>query len=90
MVAGRLEPGQVRKLMKRLRAGHAEGLERNIAKGQVTTHASEAFARFPVRPRTSHFEVVSVWGAKAARQAAEVRVKNGEIVTLIVLSRTAM
>lgn len=90
MVAGRLEPRQVRYLMKRLRAGHAKGGVRPVGANQVTRHASDGFKRFPVVARHTHFEQSTLRGAAAAREAAKVRVKNAQIVTLIILSRTAM
>ena len=90
MVAGRLEPGQVRKLLKGLRQGYADGTGRTTGSGQLTAHASDGFKRFPVVARIHHFMATSFLRTKAARREAKTRVKNGGIVTLMIFSPTAM
>ena len=90
MVGGGLEPRQVRHLMQRLREGYAEGQSRPLNGGTVTATASEPFKRFPFTPRKNSLRVVDYRDRKAAQDAAKVAVKSQEILTLLILSRTAM
>ena len=90
MIAGGLEPRQVRYLMHRLREGYSDGQSRELAKGGLSSHASDAFKKFDVKPRASTFEVVGIRGRKAALEQAKFRVKSKEILTLMILSPTAL
>ncbi|NEK21605.1 glycosyltransferase [Sulfitobacter sp. JBTF-M27] len=90
MVSGGLEPGDVRRLMKRLDLGYVEGGKRPIAPVKFASHPSEPFKPFPALSRSS--VVVKSRPARNARNmaAARERVKNGEIVTVISLSPNAL
>ena len=90
MVAGRLEPRDVRRLMARLRLGHETGQSREIGTGAVPAHPSDAFKPFAAPSRRSI--VISTRPSRFARDfsAAVERVKNHEIVTLMSFSRTAI
>ena len=90
LVGGGLEPRSVRQLLRRLDLGHAEGLERSLEKPALAAHPSEPFKRFPFRYRKSVLiPTRPLRFAKDARIAAQ-RVNNGQIVTLMCLSFSAM
>ncbi|MFL4469315.1 glycosyltransferase family 2 protein [Tateyamaria armeniaca] len=89
MVAGRLLPGDVLRLLKRLDEGYKAGIERPRGGAQVS--------RSPVAPFKPGFRglrpaiVLSgrIWQAKRLREEAAKRAAGGENVTLILLSPTA-
>ncbi|WP_298858822.1 glycosyltransferase family 2 protein [uncultured Sulfitobacter sp.] len=90
MVAGRLEPRDVRRLMKRLKAGYSEGLTRSFGGTRLARHAVLPFRPVNAPRRTSHFKVVrGLRGASAIRDAA-VRVGTDRIETVLALSLTAL
>jgi len=90
MISGGLEPRQVRYLMRRLRDGYDTGRVRTLGKNELSSHASDAFKPFVFKPRKARVEMVGIRGRKAAREAAKTRVKNQQIVTLLILSPTAL
>ena len=90
MVAGGLEPRDVRRLMKRLDQGYSEGQKRPFGTSRLAAHPAEPFKPFPSETRTSTLIQTRPIRAKRDIKAARERVNNGEIVTLINLSRTAM
>lgn len=90
LVVGGLEPRSVRQLMGRLDAGYEAGLARDIAPTQLPVHPSQPFRIFPFRPRKSTLIATRPIRFKADLEQAAERVKNGEIVTLLSLSPTAM
>lgn len=90
MVAGGLEPRQVRHLGRRLLAGYADGQVRAIKQYGLTDDAPEAFKLYPFRTRKNGFEMVSIRSQTAARKSAAARVKSQEILTLLILSPTAL
>ncbi|MEQ6202877.1 glycosyltransferase [Sulfitobacter sp. HNIBRBA2951] len=90
MVAGRLEPRDVRRLMKRLTAGFAEGETRSFGGARLPRHALLPFRPVASPPRKSSFHAVrGLRGTKAIEEAA-ARVKKGELASLLVLSPTAL
>ena len=90
MVAGRLEPREVRRLMRGLDAGHVEGKKRVPGDGDLAVHPVAPFRPFPTRQRRSILHTANFWRRNAARSRAAKAVKSGEIVTLLILSRTAL
>lgn len=86
MVAGGLEPRDVRRLMRRLDAGYAEGQDRAPGQSQLPGHAASPFKPFPSTARPSTFLATRPLRAQVTRQEAAKRVKNGEIVTVLNLS----
>lgn len=90
MVAGRLEPRDVRRLMKRLAAGYAEGQQRSFGAAQLPRHAVQPFRPVPFRRREANFTPVKGLRGTAAIEAAALRVSSGAIETILVLSRTAL
>lgn len=90
MVAGRLEPRDVRRLMRGLIAGYAEGQTRSFGSVTLPRHAVQPFRPMGAVRRPARFTTVRGWrGADAVRAAAE-RVVAGSIETVLVLSRTAL
>jgi GT2 family glycosyltransferase len=91
MVRGGLEPRDVNRLMRGLKAGYAEGLGRKAQPMPALPRAPEAFRAFPSEPnRAGHVLSGRSWSRRALRKAARQRVAQGQIVTLILLSPTAL
>jgi GT2 family glycosyltransferase len=88
MVAGRLEPRDVRRLMKRLREGFAEGRERKLEVPALARHSVLPFRPVEGAHRVSGLTAVRGLGGTAAIKAAAGRVAEGRIET--VLSFTAL
>ncbi|MEP5731664.1 MAG: glycosyltransferase [Sulfitobacter sp.] len=89
MISGGLEPRDVRRLMGRLDAGYAEGLDRPLTKVQLPKHPSAPFKSFPSKARSASVIRSRPWRLSKDRRAAADRVKSGEIVTILSLSPTA-
>jgi GT2 family glycosyltransferase len=90
MLAGRLEPRGVRHLLRRLDLGYGQGLARQRGGGQVTRSPVSAFRAFPAASRISTVLSGRIWQRARLRAEAAERVAAGEIVTLILLSPTAL
>lgn len=90
MVQGGLEPRDVRRLMRRLDRGYAEGQQRDLGTARLAAHPSEPFKPFPAQRRTSTLIVTAPLRARQDRADAINKVKRGEIVTLLNLSRSAI
>ena len=90
MVAGRLEPRDVRRLMNRLDAGYEDGQHRNFGAAQLPRHAMQPFRPVEFRRREAKFTSVRGIRATAAIEAAVARVAAGSIETVLVLSPTAL
>lgn len=91
MVAGRLEPRDVRRLLSGLDAGFAEGAGR-VAEPLVPLPApASPFLPYPIRAdaRSLVFAGRS-WRRRQLRQAARAAVAAGNVATLIRLSPTAL
>lgn len=90
MIAGRLEPRDVRRLMNRLDAGYTEGQARRTGEHRLVAHPVAAFRPFPSAPRPASFTVVRGVRGRAALEEAARRVAAGGIETVLVLSLTAL
>ena len=90
MVAGRLEPRDVRRLMKGLVAGYAEGLERGLGGACLPKHPVQPFRPVVACSRVAHFTAVRGLRGTAALKEAAVSVAGGSIETVLVLSPTAL
>lgn len=86
MVAGRLEPRDVRRLMKRLRDGYAEGQSRLFGGAKLARHAVSPFQPVQSARRKAGFTAVRGLRGSAAIEAAAVRVREGSIETVLALS----
>ncbi|EEB85901.1 glycosyltransferase family 2 protein [Roseobacter sp. GAI101] len=90
MQSGHLEPRDIRRLMKRLDLGHADGLTRSLASPDLPKHALKPFLPFPSVARESIMILSRPARARQDRARAEAQVAAGRIVTLLILSPTAM
>lgn len=90
MVAGRLEPRDVRRLMTRLQAGFAEGATRLPAPLPALPHAAAPFAPLPERPALRPKLSCGRWWhrARLRRQAAH-DAAAGHVATAMIFSLTA-
>ncbi len=90
MQSGALEPRDVPRLIARLDQGYAEGRERVVAAPKLPKNPAAPFHRFPSIRR----EAVLLQGrplrAAGSRARAMASVNKGHIVTLIILSRSAL
>lgn len=90
MMTGRLLPGDVRRLLARLDQGYGQGLMRQRGGALVSNSPKAAFKPFPFVARKSVVLSGRIWDRSRLRAEAVKRVKAGEIVTLILLSPTAL
>jgi GT2 family glycosyltransferase len=90
MVAGRLLPRDVRHLLARLDQGYSQGLMRKRGGAQVSSSPVAAFKPFPYVPRESVVLSGRTWQRASLRAEAAERIKAGEIVSLFLLSPTAL
>ena len=90
MVAGKLEPRDVRRLMKRLTAGFAEGEERNFGSARLPRHALLPFRPVTSSPRKATFKAVRGFRGTKAMNAAAALVEQGGLATVLVLSPTTL
>ncbi|TNF22790.1 MAG: glycosyltransferase family 2 protein [Rhodobacteraceae bacterium] len=91
MVAGRLEPGEVRRLLARLQAGFAEGRGRAPTPMPALGHAAAAFAPRPQKPRLAPRVHTGRWRHRAKlRQIAAHDVAAGHGTTVLLFSFTAL
>lgn len=91
MVAGRLEPGAVSRLRRRLDKGYAAGLDRSLNPMPAIPHATEPFLTFDSRVRGAS-AVIS--GRSIARRkhraAARKLAQDGASVSLFLFSPTTL
>ncbi|AXI40672.1 glycosyltransferase family 2 protein [Sulfitobacter sp. SK011] len=90
MVGGGLEPRDVPRLMRCLDQGYLDGQQRGFEKGTLPKHPAAPFEAFPAGRRKSSFVPTRPMRFKKDYAMAVERTKNGEIVTLLNLSRTAI
>ena len=91
MVAGRLEPRDVRRLMKRLNAGYTEGVNRSLGGARLPRHPVLPFRPVQCVRRVANFTTQrGLRGNAALFQAAAARVALGSIETVLILSPTAL
>ncbi|WP_323765039.1 glycosyltransferase family A protein [Marinovum sp.] len=90
MVAGRLEPRDVRRLMARLAAGFAEGADRAPTPLPALPHAAAPFAALPPRPALRPKVTCGRWWHRARlRHQAAHDVAAGHVATALIFSLTA-
>lgn len=89
LVSGPLDPVQLRRLLRRLDEGYAEGMGRELKAARIAMHPQVPFAAFPAPSRRSAILATRPLRLHRDREIAAKRVRGGEIVTLICLSLTA-
>lgn len=92
MLRGSLEPGEVRRLMATLAAGHAEGLARDkTLPPPLPAGPAAAFAPYPARPAAASVVISGrIWERRRLRARAREAAAAGNRVTLILLSPSAL
>jgi hypothetical protein len=91
MVRGALEPRDVKRLMRSLHKGHAQGVTRQPEPDQIDPVPAAPFQPNP--PRHDVRSVVlsgRIWSRGRLRRVAREEAASGSIVTLILLSPTAL
>ncbi|MES2970523.1 MAG: glycosyltransferase [Pseudomonadota bacterium] len=87
MVAGRIEPRDVTRLMQSLQDGWVDGSARNLPVLTPLPQDAPDFLPFPgTGPRPGRVMAGRIWQAAACRAAAAQAVARGEVVTLLLLS----
>ncbi len=90
MVGGYIEPRAVTRLLGRLDQGYGEGKVREIGEGSVAETPAAPFKRIEPRTLPAVYIGARRIGAAKARTEARHRVKDGETVTVVILSHTAL
>lgn len=90
MVLGGLEPRTVRQLTKRLCEGYEVGKLRKTSEAQIGSITKLQFLQFPSITRNSVLKAVRSIHAAAVREKACKQVEQNQIVTLLILSPTAI
>ncbi|MGJ8590743.1 MAG: glycosyltransferase family 2 protein, partial [Yoonia sp.] len=88
--SGQLEPREVRHLMKRLDLGYADGQRREEAPTTLPKHGIDPFRRFPAVSRPAKMIVSRPLTAAGDRNRALNELAAGHIVTLLIISPTAV
>ncbi len=91
MVAGRLEPRDIARLMSTLEAGIAEGIARDPSDPAPLAPAAASFLRFRAGAGAAHALLAGrPWQARDLRERAARMVREGQPVTLFVFSPTGL
>lgn len=91
MVAGTLEPRDVRALLRSLRDGHAEGLERPAQPMPPLPDPAEPFCTYPSRRGARPVLIAGrLWSRARQRRRARQEVAAGNTVTIMRFSHTAL
>ena len=90
LIDGRAEPGLTRALLKRLDLGYSQGMDRRVNSGSIPDQPLTPFAPFPSSDGAHIFICARSWDAKVAREKARAARQDGAIVTLLLLSPTAL
>ena len=89
MMAGRLMPGDVPRLLRTFDAGWVDGMSRQI--GQYPAFSPPPpFLRFPTELRPHIQRRARFWQRRQARRDAARDIENGAVVTLFLMSFTAL
>ncbi|MBY6090580.1 glycosyltransferase family 2 protein [Maritimibacter alkaliphilus] len=90
MVAGRLEPREVRALMASFDAGREEGAARQPVRMPAIPHAREGFRLFSSRAQGSAVLSARTWRSGPTMSEARRRAAEGQNVSVFLFSRTAL
>lgn len=90
MQSGQLEPGDVRRLLRRLDQGYAEGQGRQVIAARLPKHSASPLLKFPALARQSIMIVSRLTPLSQNRAIAREKTAEGCNVTLLVLSPTAL
>ncbi|TCK99924.1 glycosyl transferase family 2 [Shimia isoporae] len=90
MIKGELMPGDVARLMRGLRKGYAEGLERKITVLERIPRASDGFRAFERQVAGAEIIAGRQWRRAAIRREALASSRAGRIPSVFVFSRTGL
>ncbi len=90
MVAGNIMPGDVRRLMRGLQQGYAEGLTRSFGQLPELTRASEGFAPLDAPKGPQVIICGRYWRRKAILSEAQKAAKEGKLPSVFLFSRTGL
>ena len=90
MIAGRLEPRDIRIKLAGLDAGYAEGQQREVGGGEVASTPLTEFQPFEASKRRSVWMTTRPLRMRRDLEQAIERVNEGEIVSLLSLSRSSL
>ena len=90
MQGGGLDALDVALLMRSLNAGFTKGAERSVGEGAVLEEPASDFSKMPASQRQSHVLQGWFWQRKTLMERAKTLREAGDIVTIILLSPTAL
>jgi O-antigen biosynthesis protein len=90
MVAGKVEPRDLRRLMESLAKGFADGMERKLAGLAPLAPPQSGFRLFPAGPRPEQILAGRFWQARRLRAQAVDLARQGTTVRLFLFSPTAL
>ncbi|ASM73873.1 MULTISPECIES: glycosyltransferase family 2 protein [Roseobacteraceae] len=90
MVSGHIEPHAVTTLIARLDQGYGQGISRGLGDGFVADVPNAPFKRIAPLTKAPTYIATRSFGAAKARTDAVRRVKDNQVVTLIILTHTAL
>ena len=90
IISGGLEPQSVRRLINRLREGYKIGKSRKTSQAQIGNITGLQFLQFPSITRNSVLKAVRSIHAASVREKVCKQVEQNQIVTLLILSPTAL
>lgn len=90
MVAGRMMPGDVGRLLQTFDAGWADGMVRRMGQYPEFPAAVPPFLSFPTQVRAHRVIAARTWGRRRAMAKAAAAVRSGDVVSLFILSPTGL
>lgn len=90
MVRGEMMPGDIARLMGGLRAGYAEGLERDVVALPRITRSADGFRRFERAAAGAVVISGRQWRRQAILKNARAMIQAGKVPSVFVFSRTAL
>ncbi len=90
MVSGHIEPRAVTRLIARLDQGYGQGIARHMGDAHVVQTPNSPFKQITPLTKNVAYMTTRRAGAAKARAEARRRVKNGEVMTLIILLPNAL
>lgn len=90
LISGHLDPSEVRGLMRSLDAGYVEGKSRDFGYASTFESGQSLFRRFPTVDSTPIYLSCRHGARHAFRRKAAALAETGAVVTLVILSHTAL
>ncbi|WP_299422508.1 glycosyltransferase [uncultured Shimia sp.] len=90
MVAGHIMPGDVRRLMRGLHQGYADGQTRALGQTPELTRAADGFAPLEIKTGTQVVIFGRYWRRKAILREAKQAAQDGKSPSVFIFSRTGV